>query len=64
MFDAVRNDFIKKNINKKHKVLIEWYRYGKWLGWTENYIRVGLVGNYKRWQLVEIVLDDDSLYFG
>ncbi|MBU0626145.1 hypothetical protein KKG31_07980 [Patescibacteria group bacterium] len=59
--NKVRNNFIKKNRNKVHRVLIENFKNGKWYGWTENYIQVALEGEYMRGELVDIILDEDIL---
>lgn len=54
--DEMRNEFVKKNIGKKHKVLIENFKDGVWRWRTENYIHVWLKGEFKRWDIVDVVL--------
>ncbi len=54
--EEVRNDFLAKNKGVKHKVLIEEKKQWKFHGWTENYIQVELDGEYKKGDVVEIVL--------
>lgn len=60
-WDSIRIDFIAKNIWQKHRVLIEWKKKWFWVGWTRNYIAVKLVWDYKKWEIVEVVLDEDML---
>lgn len=54
--DEVRNEFITKNTWTKHSVLIEQIKWWKFHGWTENYIQVELDGEYKKGNVVEVVL--------
>jgi tRNA A37 methylthiotransferase MiaB len=54
--DHVRNEFLLKNKWKKHIVLVEWKQRGKIHAWTENYIQVELDGEYKKGDLVEVML--------
>ena len=56
VWDEVRNKFIAKNKGTKHSVLIEQIKWWKYHGWTENYIQVELDGEYKKGDVVEVVL--------
>jgi len=54
--DEVREKFISSNKWKKHSILIEDFKDGKWQWRTENYIQVKLDWNYKKWQIIKTEL--------
>ena len=46
-WEKIRQDFIKTNIKKQFKVLIEQIKWKSWKWWTQNYIEV----NEKNFQI-------------
>lgn len=59
--NELRKQFIKLNIGKSFHVLIEEKKNGKWYGWTPNYIQMAVEGNFKKWDLIELVLKEENL---
>lgn len=57
----VRKNFVAKSIGKKHTVLIEEKKGWYWVWWTENYIAVRLDWDYKKWDIIEVVLEESML---
>ncbi len=58
---SLRQDFIKKNIGKYHRVLIEEIKDGKSLGRTSNYIKVALPWSLDKGQIHQIILKEDQV---
>jgi len=56
IWDEVRNQFVAKNKWTKHTVLIEQIKWWKFHWWTENYIQIELGGEYKKGDVVEMML--------
>jgi len=56
VWDEIREKFIAENKWLPQKVLVEEKKNGKWRWWTWNYIQVELDWEYKRWEIVEIIL--------
>jgi threonylcarbamoyladenosine tRNA methylthiotransferase MtaB len=56
VWDEIRNQFIAENKWLPQKVLVEEKKNGKWRWWTWNYIQAELDWEYKRWEIVEIIL--------
>ena len=50
--DQLADQFLEENKWIIHEVLVEW----KGSGWTENYIKVDVVKDYKRGDIVELIL--------
>lgn len=55
VWDEVRNEFLMKNKGVKHKALIEWKQWWKFHAWTENYIQIELIWDYKRGDVIEVI---------
>jgi threonylcarbamoyladenosine tRNA methylthiotransferase MtaB len=56
VWNEIREKFIAENKWLPQKVLIEEKKNGKWRWWTGNYIQVELDWDYKRWEIVNILL--------
>ena len=56
VWNEIREKFIAENKWKKHEVLVEEKKNGKWRWWTGNYIQAELDWEYNRWEIVNIVL--------
>ena len=56
VWNEIREKFIAENKWLPQKVLVEEKKNGKWRGWTGNYIQVELDWDYKRWEIVNILL--------
>ncbi len=54
--DQLRNEFIQKNKGVKHSILVEEKKWWKWQWRTENYIQIKLDWDYKKWDIVEVVV--------
>jgi len=55
--DKIYSDFIKSNMNKTHKVLIEQFDGGYSVGYTENYIYCAIVGEYPSGSVINVKLE-------
>ena len=56
VWNEIREKFIAENKWLPQKVLVEEKKNGKWRGWTWNYIQAELDWEYKRWEIVNILL--------
>lgn len=56
VWNEIREKFIAENKWLPQKVLVEEKKNGKWRWWTGNYIQVELDWDYKRWEIVNILL--------
>lgn len=56
VWNEIREKFIAENKWFVQKVLVEEKKNGKRRGWTGNYIQVELDWDYKRWEIVNILL--------
>lgn len=55
----VEKDFENANIWVPHKILIETKKWDECFGWTPNYIQGKVLGNHKRWDLVDIIYTNE-----
>ena len=56
VWNEIREKFIAENKWLPQKVLVEEKKNGKWRWWTWNYIQAELDWDYKRWEIVNILL--------
>lgn len=54
----IRADFLRKNIGRKATVLVESFKKGKSIAWTDNYIQVQLPEHYPAGELLELELSE------
>lgn len=55
----IEKDFANFNVWVKHKILIETKKWDECFWWTPNYIQWKVVGDYKRWDLVDIIYTNE-----
>lgn len=59
LWNQIETSFKNQNVWLSHKILIETKKWQDCFGWTPNYIQWKVTGNYKRWDLVDIIYSNE-----
>ena len=61
--NELEKEYYNSFINKTVSVLIEEYKDGYYYGFTDNYIPIKIVGNYKCNEIYDVILNKDNINF-
>ena len=57
----LENDFYTNFYGKSMSVLFEEEKYGYFIGHTDNFIKVKVIGNYKVHEIYDIIINEDNI---